>query len=244
MGSLISHRTVRGMTALGLAGAALALPGIAQAQLVTYSGGDDHATQPSQLINTLASASAFDAAVPSATLYDFESPAPAGLSWSIGSILNGVPVAGCEWRCGYNTTSGGEWYLSHPSGWMTFTFDNPINAFGVVVTGLQASLVGGATWVQFNDGAEQSIYLPAVEGGGGAFIGFTNLASSFSSVSFYSRSDILGFDDLRFGFVQPGGGAGAVPEPATWAMMILGFAVIGGALRSHKRREKLTVTYA
>ncbi|OYX08655.1 MAG: PEP-CTERM sorting domain-containing protein, partial [Sphingomonadales bacterium 32-68-7] len=37
---------------------------------------------------------------------------------------------------------------------------------------------------------------------------------------------------------------GAVPEPATWAMMILGFAVIGGALRSHKRREKLTVTYA
>ncbi|OYW46018.1 MAG: hypothetical protein B7Z33_09600 [Sphingomonadales bacterium 12-68-11] len=37
---------------------------------------------------------------------------------------------------------------------------------------------------------------------------------------------------------------GAVPEPATWAMMILGFAVIGAALRSQKRREKLTVTYA
>ncbi len=31
--------------------------------------------------------------------------------------------------------------------------------------------------------------------------------------------------------------AGAVPEPATWAMMILGFGVVGGALR---RRRKMT----
>ncbi|MEG8038220.1 PEPxxWA-CTERM sorting domain-containing protein [Sphingomonas sp. LR60] len=29
--------------------------------------------------------------------------------------------------------------------------------------------------------------------------------------------------------------AGAVPEPATWAMMILGFGLIGGALRSRRR---------
>jgi PEP-CTERM motif len=27
---------------------------------------------------------------------------------------------------------------------------------------------------------------------------------------------------------------GAIPEPATWAMMIMGFGLIGGALRSHK----------
>ena len=33
----------------------------------------------------------------------------------------------------------------------------------------------------------------------------------------------------------------AVPEPATWAMMIVGFGAIGGALR---RRQKLTIRYA
>lgn len=32
-----------------------------------------------------------------------------------------------------------------------------------------------------------------------------------------------------------------VPEPATWAMMIIGFGLVGGAMR---RRHSLTVTYA
>lgn len=36
---------------------------------------------------------------------------------------------------------------------------------------------------------------------------------------------------------------GAVPEPATWAMMLLGFGFVGGAMRS-RRRPKLTVSYA
>jgi hypothetical protein len=35
---------------------------------------------------------------------------------------------------------------------------------------------------------------------------------------------------------------GAVPEPATWAMMILGFGLVGGALR--RRTETSSVRYA
>lgn len=38
--------------------------------------------------------------------------------------------------------------------------------------------------------------------------------------------------------------AGAVPEPATWALMLIGFGFVGGALRSSKRKQKLTVSYA
>ncbi len=34
-----------------------------------------------------------------------------------------------------------------------------------------------------------------------------------------------------------------IPEPATWAMMLLGFGLVGGAMRA-RRREKLTVSYA
>lgn len=36
----------------------------------------------------------------------------------------------------------------------------------------------------------------------------------------------------------------AVPEPATWAMMLLGFGFVGGAMRSAKRRQTRKVSYA
>jgi hypothetical protein len=38
--------------------------------------------------------------------------------------------------------------------------------------------------------------------------------------------------------------ASGVPEPATWAMMLIGFGLAGGAMRSAKRRQKLSVSYA
>lgn len=38
-------------------------------------------------------------------------------------------------------------------------------------------------------------------------------------------------------------GTGAIPEPATWGMLLLGFGAIGAAMR-HRRREKVSVAYA
>jgi len=35
----------------------------------------------------------------------------------------------------------------------------------------------------------------------------------------------------------------AVPEPATWAMLLIGFAAAGAALRSPRRRQRLSVSY-
>ncbi len=37
---------------------------------------------------------------------------------------------------------------------------------------------------------------------------------------------------LAFGF-------GAVPEPSTWAMMVGGFGLVGGAIRRRQRRMKI-----
>lgn len=39
-------------------------------------------------------------------------------------------------------------------------------------------------------------------------------------------------------------GIGAVPEPSTWGMMILGFGAVGGAMRRRKARVVTTVRYA
>lgn len=36
----------------------------------------------------------------------------------------------------------------------------------------------------------------------------------------------------------------AVPEPGTWAMMLLAFGVVGAAMRRAKRQQALTVSYA
>ena len=44
------------------------------------------------------------------------------------------------------------------------------------------------------------------------------------------------------GDITLGGGGGLVPEPATWAMMIGGFGLAGGALR--RRKATVSVTYA
>lgn len=56
------------------------------------------------------------------------------------------------------------------------------------------------------------------------------------------------FDDIRHvdvnAYKSGGGGVGgAVPEPSTWAMMILGFGMIGGVMR-RRQRQSLQLRYA
>ncbi|MCW2393764.1 MULTISPECIES: PEPxxWA-CTERM sorting domain-containing protein [unclassified Sphingobium] len=210
----------------------LATASPAAAAVTFQMAGDSHATTRGEMPQAVAAATAFDIAAPGLTFVDFESPAPAGFAWSSGSITSVTPVAGCAHRCGFNTTLGGGNYLHFGSGLITFTFDTPINTFGALLTGLQNTLVGGPVQLSFNDGSAQFIDLPGVEGGGGAFVGFTT-SGAVTSLSFYTRSDIVGFDDVRFGMV---GQTSAVPEPATWAMMLGGFGVLGGALRRRGRR--------
>jgi hypothetical protein len=38
--------------------------------------------------------------------------------------------------------------------------------------------------------------------------------------------------------------SGAVPEPSTWAMMIVGFGFVGGAMRAARRRQRTRISYA
>lgn len=58
-------------------------------------------------------------------------------------------------------------------------------------------------------------------------------ADRVNQVTFSSSSNSMEFDNI---------GAGAVPEPATWAMLIMGFGFVGAALR--RRQPGLTVVTA
>lgn len=93
-------------------------------------------------------------------------------------------------------------------------------------------------------------------------LSFTNLSAAFSSANLLNSS-ITGFDSsdvtlqnglLRLNFVNTTWDrnstanialdtAAAVPEPSTWAMMLLGFGAMGAAMRS-RRKQKVTVRYA
>jgi hypothetical protein len=81
---------------------------------------------------------------------------------------------------------------------------------------------GGLTVASFNFAA-----------GSGTFMAGLN---NVTSVSFYGPSN------NQLDNINVTGGAGAVPEPATWAMMIGGMGAVGGAMR--RRRVSTKVSFA
>jgi PEP-CTERM motif len=72
----------------------------------------------------------------------------------------------------------------------------------------------------------------------GTFCNWTNAGVSFagtaSSIDFGGTANQTGFDDITFGSAV----AGAVPEPTTWMLMLIGMAGVGFSMR---RKEKQTV---
>jgi len=70
---------------------------------------------------------------------------------------------------------------------------------------------------------------------------FHAILSNLSGIAFRTEW-ATGADDSRFdnavfeGFTVPGAGGGAVPEPASWALMIAGFGLAGATLRRRRTR--------
>ena len=80
------------------------------------------------------------------------------------------------------------------------------------------NLIGASVYVDFSNGLRGSGLIEAVAGNSDA-------------------------GQLRISTFTPTPPRG-VPEPATWAMMMLGFGVVGASMRANRRRQKLTVQYA
>lgn len=69
---------------------------------------------------------------------------------------------------------------------------------------------------------------------GGSFTNFAGLAGTFDRLTFDATNGGGGFqlDNVNLRAVQ-----GAVPEPATWAMMLLGFGAVGYSMRRSRRAK-------
>ncbi|MGH7018219.1 MAG: PEPxxWA-CTERM sorting domain-containing protein [Caulobacteraceae bacterium] len=130
---------------------------------------------------------------------------------------------------GYDPTT--TTYVSGPvlslsnSGWYDFQFiytpgATPASLASATLNVLDGSTVIGTRTFQTNsDGASlESQYL-----GGPGYIWLPQWQNGFSN-------DVLGIDNIFAGTV-------AVPEPATWAMLLMGFFGLGGMLRASKSRK-------
>jgi hypothetical protein len=73
-----------------------------------------------------------------------------------------------------------------------------------------------------------------------------NTGGLLNTINLTSPNGNFLIEDLSFDYAARSdtGGPGGVPEPSTWAMMLLGFGLVGGALRSAKRRQRFRVSHA
>jgi PEP-CTERM motif len=205
---------------------------VANAVPVTYIGSDNNVSSLSQMVNSQAAAANFTSIAGSLGIYDFESAVPANL------MINGGATStdsGCGVLCGFNTSTGGAAFRSLYGGQVTFTFTNPVDAFGFYVNGLQTDRVSQQTIVYADGtGAQTVINFPTAIGGGGAFVGFIDFGKLISSVTFNASNDILGFDDLRFGRAASDPNKDVrVPEPTSLALF--GFGLMGLGLMRRRR---------
>ncbi len=75
--------------------------------------------------------------------------------------------------------------------------------------------------------------------GGTDLFSFVDGQAVFNLGTFAFFSFTAGRSTLTISEVQA-----AVPEPATWAMLLLAFGMLGGAMRHAKRKQTLSVSYA
>jgi hypothetical protein len=129
----------------------------------------------------------------------------------------------------YATFSGSAPSLTNP---LTITFNQPVNNFSVDI--LNAA---SGDFELFDNAGHTDFFTLAVTGGS---IHTGTFATTGTVISIQELTLVGPFFPTRFDFAIDnvkfdGPVAGGVPEPSTWAMMILGFAGIG--LMAYRRRN-------
>jgi PEP-CTERM motif-containing protein len=125
----------------------------------------------------------------------------------------------------------------HPRSF-SLSFTSPISAFGFYGTDI-GDFGGQLTLALTGSNGSTSLIVPHTIGQDGStsgsdlYFGFYDLANTYTGISFTNNSvtDNFAFDDFSIGSLsQVTPITGGVPEPSTWAMMILGFVGAGAMM--------------
>jgi len=175
-----------------------------------------------------------------------------GLTSQITYTLSTVGNGGKTWTFGYDVanTSGGDTTAARLS---SFGFDVSAPVNGVSSTGLFDVASNGSSSIPNGIGVVDVCFRTVANGncnGGNGGILLGQSASGFITLTFASSQGALDLDNfyVRYQSVAPStisnSASGiptgsAVPEPATWAMMIVGFGLTGTLARRARRTAVL-----
>lgn len=227
---------------------ALALSGAANAAPIVYFG-ENQSPGASVSGAPLTARNSFFAQLTGNSTENFEGftveaqPTSLSFTGSAGTIsANFAPSSGIICATGAScdgfgrfATSGSKWF--DVSSAFSATFSTPIAAFGFY--GTDIGDINGQLTVELIRNGGPSSFLTVdntarANNGSLLFWGVIDKNNPFDAIRFgntASGSDFFGFDDMTIGDVEQVTG---VPEPATWAMMIVGMGAVGGALRRRR----------
>jgi hypothetical protein len=159
------------------------------------------------------------------------------------TITGGGQVATGNDAAGRYAISSPNYLLVNNSNF-TITFSSAIAAFGFF--GVDIGDFGGRLSLTLTDASKvvSTLTVPHTLGSGGntsgsiLYFGFYDTGDTYKSIKFKNSAvgtDVFGFDSLSVGSLEQV--APSVPEPSTWAMMILSFA--GVSFMAYRRRNNV-----
>jgi len=209
----------------------------ASAAPVTFFGEDLTTGDPNigSLVNAFNARNTFFGNLVGVGTETFESysSTPASVSFGAAGTAN---LIGGTLRSG-NDGAGrfpvsGTKYLYAGTNNFSLTFTTAISAFGFFGTDV-GDFGGQLTLVLTGSNGTTSLAVPHTIGSGGStsgsdlYFGFYDLGNTYTAISFTNNSNVdnFAFDNFSIGSLEQV--VPTVPEPSTWAMMILGFAGVG-----------------